>query len=284
MKVSESLYLQACKRLLKNKAAVFSLGILTALCLLVLLGPFLIPFSFDETNFSAIHLAPFTDGHWLGTDDLGRDLLVRCLIGGQLSLSIGLVAALVSLSIGVCYGMIAGYLGGKTDAVMMRLVDILYAIPFMFVVILLMVLFGRHIFLIFMAIGAINWLNMARIVRGQTLHIKEQLFIEAAQSFGLRKRTLMFRHILPNLFGIIIVYITLTIPQLILAESFLSFLGLGVQEPYTSWGALVKTGADEMEYSPWTLAFPALFLSLTLFCFNFIGDGLRDALDPKDKR
>lgn len=284
MNTSESLYLQAFKRLLKNKAAVASLCVLVAMSLTVILGPLVIPFSFDETNFAAIHLPPLTEGHILGTDDLGRDLLVRCLVGGQLSLSIGLVAALVSLSIGVCYGMVAGYFGGKTDAVMMRVVDILYAIPFMFVVILLMVLFGRHIFLIFMAIGAINWLNMARIVRGQTLHIKEQLFIEAAQSFGLQKRTMMFRHILPNLFGIIIVYITLTIPQLILAESFLSFLGLGVQEPYTSWGALVKTGADEMEYSPWTLAFPALFLSLTLFCFNFIGDGLRDALDPKDKR
>ena len=284
MSSSESLYIQAFKRLLKNKAALASLCVLSAMCLIVVIGPFFIPFSFDETNFSAIHLPPFTEGHLLGTDDLGRDLFVRCLIGGQLSLSIGVVAAMVSLSIGVCYGMVAGYFGGRTDALMMRFVDILYAIPFMFVVILLMVLFGRHIFLIFMAIGAINWLNMARIVRGQTLHIKEQLYIEAAQSFGLQKRTVMFRHILPNLFGIIIVYITLTIPQLILAESFLSFLGLGVQEPFTSWGALVKTGADEMEYSPWTLAFPAFFLSLTLFCFNFIGDGLRDALDPKDKR
>ena len=284
MNTSESLYLKALKRLLKNKAAIASLYLLVGMCLIVSIGPFLIPFGFDETNFSAIHLPPFSEGHIFGTDDLGRDLLVRCLIGGQLSLSIGLVAALVSLGIGVSYGMIAGYFGGKTDAIMMRLVDILYAIPFMFVVILLMVLFGRHIFLIFMAIGAINWLNMARIVRGQTLHLKEQLFVEAAQSFGLNKSTIMLRHILPNLFGIIIVYLTLTIPQLILAESFLSFLGLGVQEPYTSWGALVKTGADEMEYSPWTLAFPALFLSLTLFCFNFIGDGLRDALDPKDKQ
>lgn len=284
MNHSKSLYVEAWQRLLKNKAAFASLLLLAFVVLVVIIGPLILPFSYDKTNFSAIALPPMSQGHWFGTDDLGRDLLVRTLKGGQLSLMIGLIASLVSLCIGVSYGIVAGFLGGKTDHLMMRLVDILYAIPFMFVVILLMVLFGRHIVLIFVAIGAINWLNMARIVRGQTLNLAQELFVEAANSFGIRKRVIMFRHILPNLLGLIVVYVTLTIPQLILAESFLSFLGLGVQEPNTSWGALVKAGADNLEYAPWQLFFPALFLSTSLFCFNFIGDGLRDALDPKEKK
>ena len=196
---------------------------------------------------------------------------------------IGIVSTLVSLIIGITYGAIAGYLGGKVDAIMMRIVDILYALPFMFLVILLMVMFGRHIMLIFIAIGAINWLDMARIVRGQTLSLKEREFVTAARAIGVKKRYIILRHIIPNLLGIVVIYVTLTIPQVILAESFLSFLGLGVQEPLTSWGALVNDGAQEMESAPWMLLFQASFLAITLFCFNFLGDGLRDALDPKDR-
>ena len=196
---------------------------------------------------------------------------------------VGLVATLVSLLIGIAYGATAGYVGGRLDHLMMRFVDILYAMPFMFFVILLMVLFGRNIVLIFVAIGAINWLDMARIVRGQTLSLKRREFIEAAEALGTPVFDIIRRHIVPNLLGVVVVYVTLTIPQVILVESFLSFLGLGVQEPMTSWGALVNDGAQEMESAPWLLIFPAVFLAATLFCFNFIGDGLRDALDPKDR-
>jgi oligopeptide transport system permease protein len=189
----------------------------------------------------------------------------------------------VSLLIGVTYGAIAGYFGGRLDAVMMRIVDILYALPFMFFVILLMVFFGRDIVLIFVAIGAINWLDMARIVRGQALTLKHREFVEAAEVQGVRALTIIYRHVTPNLLGVVAVYVTLTIPQVILVESFLSFLGLGVQEPMTSWGALVHDGSEQLESAPWMLIFPALFLAATLFCFNFLGDGLRDALDPKDR-
>ena len=196
---------------------------------------------------------------------------------------VGLVATLVSLIIGITYGATAGYIGGRTDAIMMRIVDILYAMPFMFFVILLMVFFGRSIILIFIAIGAINWLDMARIVRGQTLSLKRKEYIEAAQACGVSTPRIIMRHIVPNLLGIVVVYVTLTVPQVILVESFLSFLGLGVQEPNTSWGALVNEGAADMESATWALLFPAGFLATTLFCFNFIGDGLRDALDPKDR-
>jgi len=250
----------------------------------VIVGPWLIPFEYDATDWGRIGMAPhFASGHLFGTDSLGRDLLARTLHGGRISLLVGLVATSVSLLIGVAYGATAGYLGGRTDHIMMRLVDILYAMPFMFFVILLMVLFGRNIFLIFVAIGAVNWLDMARIVRGQTLSLKRKEFIEAAEAIGVSSFSIIRRHVVPNLLGVIIVYVTLTIPQVILVESFLSFLGLGVQEPMTSWGALVNDGAAEMETSPWLLIFPALFLATTLFCFNFVGDGLRDALDPKDR-
>ncbi|HEY7905449.1 MAG TPA: ABC transporter permease subunit, partial [Wenzhouxiangella sp.] len=213
----------------------------------------------------------------------GRDLFVRTLIGGQISLLVGIISTLVSLLIGVTYGAVAGYFGGRVDNVMMRLVDAVYAMPFMFFVILLMVIFGRNIFLIFIAIGAINWLDMARIVRGQTLSLKNKDFVEAARASGAREAQIIRRHIIPNLLGVVIVYVTLTIPQVILVESFLSFLGLGVQEPLTSWGALVNEGAQELETAPWSLLFPATFLAMTLFAFNFLGDGLRDALDPKDR-
>jgi oligopeptide transport system permease protein len=208
---------------------------------------------------------------------------VRTLYGGRISLMVGVVATLVSLLIGISWGATAGYLGGRVDHVMMRIVDILYAMPFMFFVILLMVFFGRNIILIFVAIGAINWLDMARIVRGQTLSLKHKEFVEAAEAQGVATFNIIRRHIVPNLLGVVVVYVTLTIPQVILVESFLSFLGLGVQEPMTSWGALVNEGAQEMGTAPWMLIFPGVFLAMTLFCFNFVGDGLRDALDPKDR-
>jgi oligopeptide transport system permease protein len=204
-------------------------------------------------------------------------------MGGRMSLLVGIVSTLVSLLIGIAWGATAGFLGGRVDRVMMRIVDILYALPFMFLVILLMVLFGRNILLIFVAIGAINWLDMARIVRGQTLGLKQREFIEAARVSGVKTGAIILRHIVPNLLGVVVIYVTLTIPQVILVESFLSFLGLGVQEPMTSWGVMVSDGALDMENAPWMLLFPAVFLAVTLFCFNYLGDGLRDALDPRDR-
>jgi len=279
-----SLWADARARLLRNRAALVSITLLVLISLVVVIGPWLSPFTFYAVDWDAIHSAPnFASGHWFGTDSLGRDLLVRTLQGGQISLLIGLVATSVSLVIGISYGAIAGYFGGKVDAIMMRIVDILYAMPFMFFVILLMVFFGRDIILIFVAIGSINWLDMARIVRGQTLSLKRKEFIEAAQAGGVGSFTIIRRHIIPNLLGVVVVYVTLTIPQVILAESFLSFLGLGVQAPDASWGSLVQDGAKEIDNAVWLLIFPASFLAITLFCFNFLGDGLRDALDPKDR-
>jgi oligopeptide transport system permease protein len=279
-----SLWQDARRRLLRNRAAVVALLVLVLIVGLVLLGPLFSPFGYDEIDFDADWSAPpLTAAHWFGTDSLGRDLFTRTLHGGRISLLVGVVATLVSLLIGVSWGAVAGYFGGRVDQIMMRIVDILYALPFMFFVILLMVLFGRHLVLIFVAIGAINWLDMARIVRGQTLSLRQKEFIEAARVSGVGPLGIIRRHIVPNLLGVVAVYVTLTIPQVILVESFLSFLGLGVQEPATSWGALVNDGAREMESTPWALIFPAVFLALTLFCFNFIGDGLRDALDPKDR-
>jgi len=268
----------------RNRAAITALIILVIMTVMVLVAPLFIPFSIDATDWDNISIAPsLSGGHWFGTDGLGRDLLIRTLEGGRISLLVGVVATMVSLIIGVTYGAVSGYVGGRVDQVMMRIVDILYALPFMFLVILLMVFFGRNIVLIFVAIGAINWLDMARIVRGQTLSLKHREFIEAARAGGVTTPRIIRRHIVPNLLGVVAIYVTLTIPQVILVESFLSFLGLGVQEPMTSWGALVNEGAQEMENAPWMLIFPALFLTVTLFCFNFLGDGLRDALDPRDR-
>lgn len=281
---ARSLWQDAWQRLRHNKAALASSVLLTLVTLLVFLGPLLSPYPYDFIDWEYIWGAPTVQAqHWLGTDSLGRDLFVRVLHGGQISLLVGLVSTLVSLLIGVGYGAIAGYYGGRVDAVMMRIVDILYALPFLFFVILLMVFFGRHLVLIFVAIGLVNWLDMARIVRGQTLSLKRKEFIEAAWMAGATDGQVIKRHIIPNLLGVVVIYATLTIPQVILVESFLSFLGLGVQEPSTSWGALVNEGAQEMDRAPWLLVFPAAFLAVTLFCFNFIGDGLRDALDPKDR-
>jgi len=279
-----SLWSDAWQVLRRNRAATGSAALLAAMALAVMLAPLLSPYQFDQTDFDMISAPPSLDnGHLFGTDALGRDLFVRTLHGGRISLMVGIVATLISLAIGVTYGAVAGYAGGRVDQLMMRVVDILYALPFMFLVILLMVFFGRNILLIFVAIGAINWLDMARIVRGQTLSLKAREYVEAARAGGVRAPTIIRRHIVPNLLGVVAVYVTLTIPQVILVESFLSFLGLGVQEPMTSWGALVHEGAQEMENAPWMLWFPALFLAATLFCFNFVGDGLRDALDPRDR-
>lgn len=280
--VGRSLWAAAGARLAGNHAALVAMVLLLLISLACLIGPFVLPWSHDYLDFDAVAVGP-SASHWFGTDSVGRDLLARTLHGGRVSLLVGIVATLVSLIIGVSYGAVAGYFGGRVDQVMMRIVDILYALPFMFLVILLMVMLGRHIVLIFVAIGAINWLDMARIVRGQTLSLREKEFIEAARVAGVRSPAIIRRHIVPNLLGIVVVYVTLTIPQVILVESFLSFLGLGVQEPSTSWGALVNDGASEMETAPWSLLFPASFLALTLLCFNFVGDGLRDALDPKDR-
>jgi oligopeptide transport system permease protein len=279
-----SLWSDAWLVLRRNRAAMTALVLLGGLTLLVLLGPWLSPYTFDQTDWERISTSPsLANAHWFGTDALGRDLFVRTLYGGRISLLVGAIATAVSLVIGITYGAVAGYVGGRVDQVMMRIVDILYALPFMFLVILLMVLFGRNILLIFLAIGAINWLDMARIVRGQALSLRGREYVDAARAGGVRPGRIIRRHIVPNLLGVVIVYATLTVPQVILVESFLSFLGLGVQEPMTSWGALVNEGAQEMENAPWMLLFPATCLALTLFCFNFVGDGLRDALDPRDR-
>lgn len=279
-----SLWQDAFRRLMQNKLAVMSLCFLIVIAVLVMLAPHLSAFVFDEPDWDLIQVGPsWQNGHYFGTDMVGRDIFVRTLYGGRMSLMVGLVATLVSVIIGVSYGAIAGFWGGRVDAIMMRVVDILYALPFMFFVILLTVFLGRHILLIFLAIGATNWLDMARMVRGQTLMLKQKEFVEAALVLGVKPLQIIWRHIVPNLLGIVSIYVTLTIPGTILTESILSFLGLGVQEPDTSWGVLVSEGAQNMEVAWWALVFPALFLALSLFSLNFIGDGLRDALDPKER-
>ena len=279
-----SLWLDAWRALKHNRAAMLGTWIILAMAVFVTVGPWFGAYAFDFTDFAHVASPPsLATGHVFGTDTLGRDLYARVLYGGRISLLVGIVATCVSLVIGIAYGSVAGYFGGRIDAVLMRIVDILYALPFMFLVILLMVFFGRNILLIFVAIGAINWLDMARIVRGQTLSLKHREFVEAAEAQGVASFAIIRRHIVPNLLGVVAVYVTLTIPQVILVESFLSFLGLGVQEPMTSWGALVHEGAEQLETAPWMLIVPAVFLATTLFCFNFVGDGMRDALDPKDR-
>jgi oligopeptide transport system permease protein len=287
-----SLWVDARRRLLKNRAAVAGMIVLGLITLLAVLVPLLSPYAYDEVNYELIACSPGwwpgtsacrATGHLFGTDAVGRDLFVRVLFGARVSLAVGLVATLVSLVIGVLYGAVAGYLGGRIDNLMMRVVDMLYSLPFIFFVIILMVMFDRNFILLFVAIGAVEWLTMARIVRGQTLSIKQKEFIEAARAAGLGPTAIILRHIVPNVVGPVMVYVTLTVPGVILTESFLSFLGLGIQEPLTSWGVLISDGADQMETAPWMLLFPALFMAVTLFCFNFIGDGLRDALDPKER-
>jgi oligopeptide transport system permease protein len=278
-----SLWEDARRRLLRNRAAVASMITLGLLVLLALVGPLLAPYAYDEINKNDVWLPPLTNGHLLGSDALGRDLLARLLTGLGVSLAIGAVATAVSLVIGVAWGAVAGYVGGVVDEVMMRIVDVLYSLPYIFFVIILMVTFGSNFILLFIAIGAVEWLTMARIVRGQTLSLKQKEFVEAARAIGLSRMAIITRHIVPNLLGPVVVYVTLTIPGVILAESFLSFLGLGVQPPMASLGTLISNGAQDMELAPWLLIFPSITMVVTLMCFNFIGDGLRDAIDPKDR-
>ena len=275
-----SLWRDAWRRLAKNKMAVASAIILSALTLAVILGPLFLRHSYEVQDLQ-LGAVPPNGQYWFGTDTLGRDQFVRIIYGGRVSLAVGLCATAVALTIGVIYGTISGFIGGKVDAVMMRIVDIIFALPFTVFVILLTVVFGRKFVLLFIAIGAVQWLMMARIVRGQVLSLRRQEFIEAAEALGLSKARIIFRHMIPNAIGPIIVYATLTVPAVMLLEAFLSFLGLGVQPPMTSWGALIKEGADNMEEFPWLLIFPGLILSFTLFSLNFLGDGLRDALDPR---
>src|SRR4029077_10593359 len=274
----------AWRRLLHNRAAVVSVVLLATIAFASVLAPLFSPFAFDEVSWDAVSAPPnFASGHYFGTDDNGRDLFVRTMYGGGVSLTVGLAATLVSLVIGVAWGATAGFLGGRIDGVLMRLVDILYSVPFIFFVIMLTVVFGRNIVLIYVAIGAVSWLDMARIVRGQTMSLKRREFVEAAHAGGVRNAVIVRRHIIPNCLGPVVIYITLTVSNVILLQSSLSFLGLGVQEPATSWGVLIADGARIMDTSPWALIFPGAFLAITLGCFSFIGDGLRDALDPKDR-
>ncbi|HEY2034940.1 MAG TPA: ABC transporter permease subunit [Rhizomicrobium sp.] len=289
-----SLWTDARRRLVKNRAALTSIVLLSIIALVAVFAPFVWPYGYADIDYANIACAPswwpgsdapcYAGGyHIFGMDQNGRDLFVRVLYGARISLSVGVVATLVSLLIGVTYGAVAGFVGGRLDELMMRFVDVLYSLPFIFFVIILMVVFNQNFFLLFVAIGAVEWLTMARIVRGQTLSIKQKEFIEAARAAGVGPFANIRRHIIPNVLGPVVVYVTLTIPTVILSESFLSFLGLGIQEPLTSLGVLIAEGKDHMETAPWMLIFPAAFMALTLFCFNFIGDGLRDALDPKDR-
>lgn len=285
--VGSSLAQDAWLRLRKNKMALGSAIGLLIIFFLCLVGPYLTGHSDTETQLAVGATAPFdADGkvHLAGTDELGRDQLTRIFVGGRVSLMVGLIATAVSITIGISYGAISGYLGGRIDNLMMRTVDILYALPFTVFVILLMTIFDKSLWLLFASIGAIEWLTMSRIVRGQVMGLKKQEFVEAARSLGLSNARILFRHILPNSTGPIIIYTTLTIPRVILLESFLSFLGLGVQAPLSSWGTLIKDGADKMDVYPWLLIFPSIIFTATLFAFNFLGDGLRDALDPKSSK
>ncbi|MCB1622946.1 MAG: ABC transporter permease subunit [Pseudomonadales bacterium] len=282
--IERGLWSDAWRRLLRNRASMVALVWIVLVALLAVAGPNFSPHPFDELDWDHMGVPPQMEAaHWLGTDRLGRDLFVRTLYGVRISLQIGLLATLVSLLIGVAWGATAGYVGGRIDNWMMRFVDVLYALPYIFIVIILSTLFERgNIFVLFFAIGAVGWLTMARIVRGQALSLKRREFIEAAIASGVSTPAILVRHIVPNLIGPVIIYVTLTIPQMILFESFLSFLGLGVQEPLASLGSLINEGAQEMESAVWMLLVPATFLVTLLMSFNFLGDGLRDALDPRD--
>lgn len=279
-----SLWQDSWRRFRHNRAALASGAILLLIIAFVLLVPLVAPFGYAAADWANMQAAPSLETrHYFGTDSLGRDLLVRTAVGGRISLLVGLAGALVAVLFGTVYGAVSGYVGGKTDMVMMRFLEILNAFPFMFFVILLVTFLGRNLVFIFVAIGLVSWLDVARIVRGQTLSLKRKEFIEAAQVGGVSGRHIVFRHIVPNVLGVVVVYASLLVPSMILFESFLSFLGLGVQEPMTSWGALLQDGTQTMQVAPWQLLVPSVFLVVALFCFNFIGDGLRDALDPKDR-
>ena len=285
-----SLWYDARQRFFNNKAAVVSLILLSMILIFSFLGPLFAQWTNEEIDWvvlgdiSTLGIPSLDTGHFFGTDELGRDLYSRVIQGTKISLMVGVIGALIAVIVGTLYGAIAGYFGGRIDGIMMRIVDILMSIPYMFVLILLLVIFGRSIFMLFIGIGLISWLDMSRIVRGQTLSIKKKEFIEAAIATGVGNFTIITRHIIPNLLGIVAVYATLLVPGMILTESFISFLGLGVQEPNTSWGALISEGAGTMRYGTlWQLLFPLFFFVVSLFSFFFIGDGLRDALDPKDR-
>jgi oligopeptide transport system permease protein len=271
-------------RFVRNRAAFASFVLLMLIVIACAAGPWLLPNNPIDSDWSAISLPPTLQNmHWFGTDELGRDLLARTLQGGRVSLEVGLLGTLVSGLIGVAYGATAGYLGGRVDAVMMRIVDMMYAIPYMLIAILMMTMFGRAFYLVVLTISAFSWLDMARVVRGQTLSLRSREFIDAAKAIGVSSRSIIARHIVPNLFGVVVVYASVTVPNIVLTESVLSFLGLGVQEPMTSWGVLIQDGAQKLESMPWLLLCPAVMLCVTLYCVNFVGDGLRDAFDPKDR-
>jgi oligopeptide transport system permease protein len=279
-----SLWSDARRRFMRNKAALFSLCLLTLISLACVVGPWLLPHAFDSADWDAMSIAPtLKNAHFWGTDEAGRDLLVRCLIGGRISLTVGLLATLASVSLGIAWGATAGFLGGKVDALMMRVVDMMYAIPYLLIAILLVTILGREFYLVVITITVFSWMDMARVVRGQTLSLRSMEYVEAARAIGVSTRRIIFAHIVPNLLGVVVIYTTVTVPGVILTESVLSFLGLGIQEPMTSWGVLIEDGTRVMEVAPWMLLFPAALLSITLYCFNFIGDGLRDALDPKER-
>ena len=280
MNQGSSLWSDAWRRLLANKAAVAGGIILLILIFLAIFAPWIAPHSYSYQNLE-LGAQPPSGNFVLGTDTLGRDLFSRILYGARVSLLVGFVATGVALVIGVSWGIIAGYFGGRIDSVMMRIVDVLYGLPFIIFIILLMVIFGRNIWLLFGAIGAVEWLTMARIVRGQVLTIKNQEYVLAAQAMGVTNIQMFRKHIFPNILGPIAVYATLTIPQVMLLEAFLSFLGLGIQPPMSSWGTLIRYGVESMEEYSWLLIYPGLTFTITLFALNFFGDGLRDALDPK---
>ncbi|WP_337269014.1 ABC transporter permease [Oryzifoliimicrobium ureilyticus] len=281
---SRSLTVDALRRLSRNKAAVAAVVVLVLLVLAALFGPYFLPFNYEDPDWAAFRAPPdLSAGHYFGTDANGRDLAARVLYGTRVSLAVAVTATFVSVFIGVLYGAVAGYVGGKVDAVMMRFVDIMYALPYILFVILLMVVFGRNVYLLFAAIGALEWLTMARIVRGQTLSIKQREFVEAARASGQKPFKIIVRHIIPNLVGPVVIFAALTVPEIIATESFLSYLGFGVQEPLTSLGTLIAEGANAIESGPWLLVFPAIFLVSLLMSLLFIGDGLRDAFDPKDR-
>jgi len=274
----------ARRRFLRHRAAVASLVVLALVTLACVFGPMLLPNAFDSVDWNLMSAPPTRAGwHLFGTDELGRDLLVRTLIGGRVSLLVGLLATLVSMTIGVVWGAVAGFAGGRVDSVMMRIVDMVYAVPYLLIAILVVTVFGRDILLVVAAIASLSWLDMARVVRGQTLSIKSREFVEAARAIGVPTWRIIFQHVVPNLMGVVVIYTSILVPGVILSESVLSFLGLGVQEPMTSWGVLIHDGAAVMGASPWMILFPAAALSVTLYCANFIGEGLRDALDPKDR-
>ena len=280
MSRSSTLWSDAIYRLTRNKAAMFGAFILFILILCAALAPWIATYSYSFQNLE-LGASPPSAAHLLGTDVLGRDLLSRILYGARISLLVGFVATGVALVIGVSWGIVAGYAGGKIDSVMMRIVDILYGLPFIIFIILLMVIFGRNLWLLFGAIGAVEWLTMARIVRGQVIGLKNQEFVMAAKAMGVSNFSMFRKHLLPNILGPIAVYATLTIPQVMLLEGFLSFLGLGIQPPMSSWGTLIKDGVESMEEYSWLLIYPGITFTITLFALNFFGDGLRDALDPK---